>query len=69
MLILIPCPECGHPAEVADRFILGSTDGPVGHLSLRCTDGHQFRMPADALPEGSLAALQDQETVRSGFQR
>jgi len=31
MLILIPCPECGVPAEVTDRFSLTGTDGPVEH--------------------------------------
>jgi hypothetical protein len=51
------CPECGLPAEIAERFWLSSTDGPVEHAALACVDGHYFRMPADwASPEaGPLA--------------
>lgn len=33
------CPECGRPAEVVNRFMLASTDGPVEHLRLRCDAG------------------------------
>ena len=43
------CPECGLPAEITERFSLGSTDGPVEHVALACVDGHHFRMPADRL--------------------
>jgi len=43
--IVIACPECGLPAEVTERFWLGSTDGPVEHVALACLDGHYFRMP------------------------
>ena len=33
------CPECGRLADVADRFTLESTDGPVEHVRLRCLGG------------------------------
>ncbi|HKD87726.1 MAG TPA: hypothetical protein VKB62_04285 [Streptosporangiaceae bacterium] len=46
---LTACPECGLPAEITERFLLASTDGPVEHLCLACVDGHYFRMPADSL--------------------
>jgi hypothetical protein len=28
-LEIVNCPECTAPAEVADRFVLESTDGPI----------------------------------------
>jgi hypothetical protein len=45
-----PCPACGAIAEITDRFVLASTDGPVDHLALSCVAGHHFRMPADSPP-------------------
>jgi hypothetical protein len=48
-LTVICCPDCGLPAEVTDRFSLGSTSGPVDHVALRCVAGHLFRMPVDLL--------------------
>ena len=61
MLILISCPECTCPAEVTDRFVLASTDGPIGHLGLRCAAGHLFRMPEDSLSPGARAALRQEQ--------
>lgn len=61
-LILIPCPERGLPAEVTDRFTLPGTDGPVGHLALRCSARHHLRMPTDLLPAGSREWLQAQQS-------
>jgi hypothetical protein len=46
----IDCPDCGRLAEVTDRFVLDSTDGPVDHVALSCIGGHHFRMAADRLP-------------------
>lgn len=48
-LTVISCPDCGLPAEVTDRFSLGSTSGPVDHVALCCVAGHLFRMPVDLL--------------------
>jgi hypothetical protein len=45
----VPCPECELPAEVMDRFALGSTDGPVDHVAVACPAGHYFRMAVDRL--------------------
>jgi hypothetical protein len=36
----VTCPACGQPAEVRDRRILGSTNGPVEHVKTRCEAGH-----------------------------
>jgi hypothetical protein len=50
LLTVIPCPACGIPAEVTERFSLPSTEGPVGHVALSCAVGHHFRMAVDRLP-------------------
>jgi hypothetical protein len=49
MLTIVGCPECGQPAEVLDRFVLSSTDGPTEHLRLRCLDGHHLLLPTETL--------------------
>jgi hypothetical protein len=49
-----PCPACGAIAEITDRFVLASTDGPIDHLALSCVAGQHFRMPADSLPADSV---------------
>lgn len=43
------CPECGETAEVLDRHVLESTDGPVEHLRIRCLRRHWFLLPASML--------------------
>jgi hypothetical protein len=52
VLTLISCPGCGVPAEVADRFSLPSTEGPVDHVVVDCAAGHHYRMAADLLSDG-----------------
>jgi hypothetical protein len=46
------CPEegCGVPAEVVDRRVLESTDGPIEHSCVVCLVGHRFVMPTEMLP-------------------
>jgi hypothetical protein len=41
--------RCGLPAVVEDRYALGSTDGPVTSVKIRCPAGHWFSGPVDAL--------------------
>jgi hypothetical protein len=43
------CPECGVPAEISQRTMLPSTDGPVEHVKTRCLAGHWFFMESVAL--------------------
>jgi hypothetical protein len=43
------CPECGQPAEIWDRRVLGSTDGPIEHVRVRCVAKHVMFMPAEYL--------------------
>ena len=45
-LELTHCPECGAPAEIVDRFLLPSTDGPIEHVKTRCVTGPWFVGPA-----------------------
>jgi hypothetical protein len=47
---LIPCPTCGLPAEIIERFTLASTHGPVDHIAVACIADHFFRMAVDRLP-------------------
>jgi hypothetical protein len=46
---LTTCPDCGAPAEVLDRFVLESTDGPVDHARVRCVRGHWFLLALQTL--------------------
>ncbi|MEO5653305.1 MAG: hypothetical protein ABIN79_09740 [Marmoricola sp.] len=49
---LVACPECGATSEVVNRFTVGSTEGPVEHLRIRCLFGrHNFTMPASEGPD------------------
>jgi hypothetical protein len=46
---MVNCPDCGLPAEVLDRFVLESTNGPVEHLRIRCVAGSPFLVPTSCL--------------------
>src|SRR5690349_4317834 len=50
-MMFLDCPEyldqrgagrCGLPAEVEARYVMGSTDGPLESLRIRCPRGHWF---------------------------
>ena len=43
------CPQCGLVAEVVDRDVWPSTDGPVEHVHVRCVDKHRFVLPTASL--------------------
>jgi hypothetical protein len=56
--VFIDCPayadrygteRCGLPAEIEDRYPLGSTDGAVTGVKIRCPRGHWFSGAVDAL--------------------
>ncbi|HEX8857948.1 MAG TPA: hypothetical protein VGC06_02445 [Actinomycetes bacterium] len=53
----IPCPQCGAPARITERFSLGSTDGPVEHLKIGCVNNHWLTPLAE-----TLASVQPQPT-------
>lgn len=60
----VACPDCGTPAEIAERFWLSSTDGPVEHAAVECVAGHYFRMALDRLAEP--AEVRSQAAVSGG---
>lgn len=47
----IDCPGCGGPAEITDRAVLQSTDGPVEHVRVFCISRacNPLRMPTGML--------------------
>jgi hypothetical protein len=50
-LELIVCPHCGAAAEVVDRFVLQSTNGPVEHVKVRCVTGPWFVLTDEPVAE------------------
>lgn len=44
-----PDPGCTMPAEIIDRTVLASTDGPIEHARVLCVAGHGFFMPTEML--------------------
>ena len=55
--------RCGLPAAVEDRYTLGSTDGAVTGVKIRCPQGHWFSGPVDALIMHAAPALSRERTV------
>jgi hypothetical protein len=51
-LELVGCPACAAPAEVVERFVLNSTDGPIEHATVRCADRHRFTVLVERLTSG-----------------
>jgi hypothetical protein len=51
MAEILPCPDptCRAPAEILDRWVWPSTNGPVEHVKTRCLNGHCFTPPVDSL--------------------
>lgn len=49
MIETVKCPVCMFDAEVIERFVLESTDGPVEHIKILCPQGHGYRMPTALL--------------------
>jgi hypothetical protein len=41
--------RCGLPAEVEDRYLMRSTDGPLPSARIRCPRGHWFNGPVESL--------------------
>ena len=48
--------RCGLPAAVEHRYRLGSTDGAVTAVKIRCPRGHWFSGPVDALTMNAASA-------------
>ena len=43
------CPQCDAIAEVLDRSVVDSTDGPVELARIACIDRHHFLLPVEHL--------------------
>jgi len=43
------CPQCGSIAQVEDRDVWPSTDGPIEHVHVRCIERHHFVLPVETL--------------------
>ena len=52
----IPCPECGAPARITERFWLNSTDGPLEHLKMGCVNNHWLTPRAETVRQDLAAA-------------
>ena len=51
----IPCPQCGAPAWITERFWLESTDGPIEHLKTGCLSKHWLTPRAETVQPEQLA--------------
>ena len=65
-MAFLDCPEymdsrghrrCGLPAEVEHEYTVGSTDGELRAVKIRCPLGHWFSGPVESLIEAGVAAL------------
>jgi hypothetical protein len=50
------CPTCNFPAEIVERWIMESTDGPIEHVFIRCPEGHWFKCSVEFLERKGGAA-------------
>lgn len=50
------CPECDGPAEIRQRFVLESTDGPIEHATVGCVRRRWFTLPIAYLEQTVTAA-------------
>jgi hypothetical protein len=48
-LDMVGCPACAAPAEVVDRYVLESTDGPIEHATVLCAARHRFTVLVERL--------------------
>jgi hypothetical protein len=46
---LVGCPACTAPAEIVDRYVLESTDGPIEHAPVACGIRHRFTVLVERL--------------------
>ncbi|HZD70702.1 MAG TPA: hypothetical protein VFA45_17935 [Actinomycetes bacterium] len=56
---LIPCPQCGAPAGITERFWFGSTAGPVEHVKTGWVNNH-WLTPLAEMVQGARRALPGQ---------
>ena len=61
----VSCPQCARPAEITERFTLGSTGGPLDHVKTRCPAGHWFTVREDRVEAYQVPAPRDPAPHRS----
>ncbi len=60
------CPDCREVAEISDRFVLPSTDGPIEHVRMLCVRRHYFVLAVASLDRlSALIERQDQTRLPS----
>jgi hypothetical protein len=59
------CPQCAQPAQIVDRFALGSTDGPLEHVKVGCRNGHWFTPRSEDVEILHVAAVDAARTGRA----
>jgi hypothetical protein len=59
---------CGLPAEVAARYTVTSTDGPLESAKIRCPRGHWFDGPIQFLTTLDVAAVAPAASRPPGIQ-
>jgi len=64
-IVVCPDPDCAAPAEVADRFTLSSTHGPVEHVKTCCVHRHRFLLPSDLITTRPTSAAAPAGTSRT----
>jgi hypothetical protein len=63
-IVSCPQPGCGASADIVDRWVWLSTNGPVEHVKTWCVNGHGFTpildslvQPTPSLPEPAVRVL------------
>ena len=63
------CPECRAPAEVTDRDVLESTDGPIEHVRVVCVRRHWFLLSTASLARSHRAPAPSPAAVSGSCRR
>jgi hypothetical protein len=58
------CPDCGEIAEISDRFVVASTDGPIEHARVLCVRQHFFMLAVASLDRWSVLTARHDQTRR-----
>ncbi len=58
---LVTCPGCGDPAEVVERFVLESTDGPIEFARTGCLSRHWFTVAVADLRSAVVPVAKEDE--------
>jgi hypothetical protein len=62
-IIHCPQPGCGVPAQIVDRWVWASSDGPVERVKTWCANRHWFTPTLDTLTTQPTPSLAPEPTV------